>query len=71
MMEQKLTLTENEFCKAVGISRMTAFRLREKGALPHCRVGNRILYLPRHVDQFLESCEQRTGSRTTRYGRGQ
>ena len=54
----KVTLDEREFCKTVGISRITAWRLREAGKLPHCRIGNKIVYLARHVDEFLESCEQ-------------
>lgn len=52
-INQRATITEPEFCKTVGISRTTAWRLREKNLLPHCRVGNRILYLQRHVDEFL------------------
>ena len=60
----KSTLTEQEFCKAVGISRVTAWRLRLAGKLPYCRVGNKVLYLPRHVDEFLAMCERhvRTGT---------
>ena len=57
--KQKATLSEREFCEAVGISRVTAWRLREAGQLAYCRVGSRIKYLPRHVEEFLESCEQR------------
>lgn len=55
----KVTLTEIEFCKAVGISRTTAWRMREAGKLPYCRVGDKVLYLPRHVDEFLANCERR------------
>lgn len=51
-------LTEQEFCKQVGISRVTAWRLREKRKLSHCKVGKKIFYLARHVDEFLRSCEQ-------------
>ncbi len=52
------TLTEVEFCRRVGISRVTAWRLREKKALSFCKVGKKIFYLPRHVDEFLRACEQ-------------
>ena len=55
--DEKATLTESEFCKRVGISRVTAWRLRERDELPHCRVGNKILYLQRHVDEFLSAHE--------------
>lgn len=55
----RFALSETEFCKAIGISRMTAFRLREAGKLSYCKIGNRILYLPRHVTEFLEAHERR------------
>jgi excisionase family DNA binding protein len=55
----KATLTEKQFCEKVGISRMTAYRLREAGKLSYCRVGDKVLYLPRHVDEFLASVEMR------------
>ena len=56
--ETKSTLSEKEFCTAVGISRLTAYRLRRTGKLPHCRVGSRVLYLPRHIDEFLANHEK-------------
>ena len=62
-MNQRVTLTEKEFCERVGISRITAWRLRDAGKLPHCKVGNKILYLPRHIDEFLENCERRPRTR--------
>jgi hypothetical protein len=55
---EKETMTEQEFCARVGICRMTAFRLREAGKLPHCKIGRRILYLPRHVTEFLSNIER-------------
>lgn len=55
----KATLTERQFCEKVGISRMTAYRLREAGKLSYCRIGDKVLYLPRHVDEFLASVEMR------------
>ena len=59
-VNNKITLTETEFCKAVGISRLTAWRMREAGKLSHCRIGNKILYLYRHVDEFLNLHERPT-----------
>lgn len=55
---EKATLTEEEFCERVGISRTTAWRQRNAGKLPHCRIGDKVVYLPRHVDEFLTSCER-------------
>lgn len=53
----KQTLTEKEFCAAVGLGRTTVWKLRTKRELPHCRVGSRIIYLPEHVTQFLKARE--------------
>jgi predicted site-specific integrase-resolvase len=58
-MPEKLTLTEKEFCDRVGICRLTAMRMRQSGKLPYCRIGNKILYLPRHVEEFFANCERR------------
>lgn len=54
----KATMTEGEFCQAVGISRVTAWRLRRQGKLPHCKIGVKILYRPEHIAQFLAAHER-------------
>lgn len=54
----KSTMNEAEFCKRVGISRTTAWRERKAGRLPFCRIGNKVVYLPRHIDEFLANCEK-------------
>lgn len=51
----KVTLTEAEFCRKVGISRTTAWNLRRKGKLQHCRVGAKILYTQEHLDNFISA----------------
>lgn len=56
--EKKLVLTEIEFCQLVGISRVTAWRLRSEGKLAHCRLGAKILYTQEHIDSFLKSIER-------------
>ncbi|MBA2526533.1 MAG: helix-turn-helix domain-containing protein [Pyrinomonadaceae bacterium] len=55
---ERVTLTEAEFCRLVGISKTTAWARRKDGTLPHCRTGHRVLYLPEHVTQFLASSER-------------
>jgi predicted DNA-binding transcriptional regulator AlpA len=55
---EKATLTEQEFCTRVGISRTTAWRERKAGRLPFCRIGDKVVYLPRHIDEFLNNCER-------------
>ena len=62
--DERVTMSEAEFCKCVGISRTTAWRLRNAGKLPHCRIGDKVIYLPRHVDEFLTNCEQRIRSKS-------
>jgi excisionase family DNA binding protein len=57
MTEQRATMTEAEFAKAVGVSRVTLWRLRQKGQLPHYKLGRRILYGQRHVEEFLRAHE--------------
>jgi predicted site-specific integrase-resolvase len=54
----KVTMTEREFCEAVGISRVTCWRLRESGKLAYLRIGGKIKYTPRIVEEFLASCER-------------
>ena len=39
----KATLSEEEFCQIVGISRTTAWRQRNAGKLPHCRIGDKVV----------------------------
>lgn len=58
MSEQKATMSEAEFAKAVGVSRVTLWRLRLKGQVPHYRLGKRILYGPQHVAEFLRAHER-------------
>lgn len=56
--ETKFILSEAEFCKITGLSRVTAWRLRNNGKLPHCRVGSKILYKMEHIKQFLDAHEK-------------
>lgn len=57
MTEQRATMTEAEFAKAVGVSRVTLWRMRQRGQLPHYKLGRRILYGQRHVEEFLKAHE--------------
>jgi excisionase family DNA binding protein len=58
MDKSRETMTEGEFAKAVGVSRVTLWRLRAKGLVPHYKIGTRILYSKQHIEQFLKSHEQ-------------
>jgi excisionase family DNA binding protein len=58
MNESRATMTEAEFAKAVGVSRVTLWRMRSKGRLPHYRLGKRVLYGQHHVTEFLKAHER-------------
>ena len=57
-MQERIVYSEDEFCRAVNISRTTCWRLRRQGKLAHLKIGDRIGFLQKHVDRFLETCEQ-------------
>lgn len=58
ILHSKVVLTEPEVCKLLGVSQTTIWRARRSGLLPHCLIGDKVLYLPRHVDEFLQNCER-------------
>jgi hypothetical protein len=57
MMQNKATMTEAEFARAVGLSRVTIWRLRTQGLVPHYKIGARILYDQKHIELFLKTYE--------------
>jgi excisionase family DNA binding protein len=57
MNELSATMSEAEFAKAVGLSRVTLWRMRQKGELPHYKLGKRVLYGKHHVEAFLRAHE--------------
>lgn len=57
MSKERATMSEAQFAKAVGLSRVTLWRLRQKGLVPHYRIGTKILYGRQHVDEFLKANE--------------
>lgn len=66
MSNQRATLSEAEFAKTVGLSRVTIWRLRLKGLVPHYKVGTRILYGKHHIEQFLLAHEKCSANATRR-----
>lgn len=54
-----LTYTEDQAAAKIGIARLTLQRLRLKGEIPHCKFGDRIVYLERHIEEILTKFEQR------------
>lgn len=66
MSNQRATLSEAEFAKAVGLSRVTIWRLRLKGLVPHYQIGTRILYGQHHIEQFLLAHEKHSANEAKR-----
>ena len=60
-MQERIVFSEKEFCDAVNISRTTCWRLRRQGKLAHVKIGDRVGFLQRHVDEFLGACERPSG----------
>lgn len=59
-MQDRTILTEKEFCNLIRISRTKCWRLRKQGKLSYLRIGERIGFLQKHVDEFLAACETPT-----------
>lgn len=52
------TLSEEDMIERLGISRVTAWRLRRDGKLAYYRVGRSIRYGEQHLAEYLASCER-------------
>lgn len=61
-MAEKL-FTEQEFLELTGLSRMTAKRHRDAKRLGFFKIGTRIRYHQRHIDEFLARYERPTRER--------
>jgi hypothetical protein len=55
----KATMSREVFCKRVGISLVTEWRMRQAGKLSHYQIGDKILYGEHHVQEFLQQHEHR------------
>lgn len=55
------TFSEEDMTQRLGISRVTAWRLRRDGKLAYYRVGRSIRYSEQHIAEYLASCERRRG----------
>lgn len=56
-MEEKLTYTEKEALKIVGLSRPTLRKARQEGKLSHIRIGGKVLYTMSQLKDFLVGSE--------------
>jgi excisionase family DNA binding protein len=53
------TLTESAAARMLGVSKITLQRLRNRGEISHFRIGARVLYSPKHIQDYLSSVEQK------------
>jgi excisionase family DNA binding protein len=60
---ERETMTEKEAAKALGLSLVTLWNLRKAGKLGYYKVGRRIMYSQKHLDEFLKSAEVKVGVR--------
>ncbi len=51
------SMSDAEFCKRTGISRVVAWRLRVAGKLDYYKIGKKIRYSEKHLDEFLSRNE--------------
>lgn len=51
-------ITEKEAQKLLNLSRQTLFRKRKSGELHYYQCGKKVLYSPKHIEDFLSNCEE-------------
>jgi len=67
--EAKEVLTEKQAQEFLHVSRITLYNLRESGKLSYMRIGSRVLYRRRDLDEYLESqLRPATAKRISRAG---
>lgn len=62
-MEQ--LITNKEFCRMVGVSRVTAWRYRRDGLLPYVKLGKEIRHTRAQVESFIAARSRITPIRET------
>lgn len=56
-------LSEKEAARALGISRVSLFRLRRAGLIGYYCIGGRVLYSPEHLRAYLATVERHPSKR--------
>lgn len=62
-MDEKLTYTEKEALKIIGLSRPTIRKARQEGKLAYIRIGGKVLYTMSQLKDFLASSEVGPGKK--------
>lgn len=53
-MPNKVTMNEMEAASYLGVSHDILRKMRREGNLPHVRMGDRVLYVPAALDEWLQ-----------------
>lgn len=56
-MDEKLTYTEAETADKLRLSRPTLIKIRQQGKIAYLRIGSKIFYTQKNIDEFLEASE--------------
>ena len=54
------TIDEDEAAEMLGVSKITLQRARKRGEIACYRIGARVLYSPKHIQDYLSSVERKT-----------
>jgi excisionase family DNA binding protein len=52
-----MTLSEREAAEQLGVSQSTIYRLRSTNRLGYYRIGERVRFAPKHLEEYLKSIE--------------
>jgi hypothetical protein len=58
LSELDRNITEKEAQELLNLSRQTLYRKRLSGELHYFQCGKKVLYSPKHIKDFLASCEE-------------
>ena len=53
------TIDEDEAAERLGVSKITLQRARKRGEIACYRIGARVLYSPKHIQDYLSTVERK------------
>jgi len=54
MSEKKMLLSISEAAETLGLSVSTIYRLTSRRAIPHCKIGSRIVFQPAQLEAWIQ-----------------
>lgn len=52
-------ISEAEFCEEIGMSLMSAYKLRVNGKISFYKIMGKVYYSQEHIADYLRTCERR------------